>query len=194
MKVPPLRVLFMAAALFAATRPSVAEEWPRCTPLDAPVLRVEPPPTQYVDFCRREPGACRLSGPRILDGSDAMLARLARVNTEVNEEITLVSDPDNLGLEEYWDFPKDCRGDCEDFALEKRRRLVAEGVPSAALTIAFAFHEVQFFPHAVLLAETERGTWVLDNLNDPLMCWDALPYRYTRRERPDGLWTRFAPQ
>jgi predicted transglutaminase-like cysteine proteinase len=33
---------------------------------------------------------------------------------------------------------------------------------------------------------------VLDNLHDEPMCWDALPYRYARRERPDGLWTRFA--
>jgi len=64
-------------------------------------------------------------------------------------------------------------------------------VPGAALTLAIAFNEVRFFPHAVLLAETTAGTWVLDNLNDDVLCWDSVPYLFTRRERPDGLWLRF---
>ena len=85
--------------------------------------------------------------------------QLQGVNRQVNEEIELVSDMDNLGVEEQWNFPIDCRGDCEDFALEKRERLVAIGWPRSALTISIAFHEVQ--------------------------------YRYSRRERTDGLWTRF---
>lgn len=172
--------------------PAQAADWPRCTGLDLPVARVEPPPSQYAAFCARHPDACRLTGAGVLDGGPEMLARLDRVNRTVNAEITLVPDPDRLGREEDWDFPADCEGDCEDFALEKRRRLVAEGVPPAALTMAIVFHELQFFAHAVLLAETTSGTWVLDNLAPGLRCWDALPYRYARRERPDGLWSRFA--
>lgn len=187
------RVFATLAVLCSAAPIPAGADWPRCAPLERPVLRVEAPPTQYADFCDRNPDACALSGPSVIDGSDATLRLLERVNTAVNDEITLMSDPDNLGLEEYWDLPRDCRGDCEDFALEKRRRLVAEGVPSAALTLAFAFHETLFFPHAVLLAETRSGTWVLDNLHDTPMCWDAVPYRFTRRERPDGSWIRFRP-
>ena len=119
--------------------------------------------------------------------------RLRDVNSRVNAEVEFVSDMDNLGVEEDWDFPRDCRGDCEDFVLEKRKRLVDLGFSRASLTIAFAVHEVQFFPHAVLLAETTTGTWVLDNLYDEVLCWDAVPYRYTRREQPDGTWVRFSP-
>ena len=118
---------------------------------------------------------------------------LSDVNARVNDEVEFVSDMDNLGVEEDWSFPRDCRGDCEDFALEKRERLVDLGLPRASLTIAIAFHEVQFFPHAVLLAETTTGTWVLDNLHDDVLCWDAVPYKYTRREQPDGTWVRFSP-
>ena len=70
-------------------------------------------------------------------------------------------------------------------------RLADEGMPSASLTIAIVFHETLLFPHAVLLAETDAGTWVLDNLQDELLCWDAVPYFYTRREQPDGSWARF---
>jgi predicted transglutaminase-like cysteine proteinase len=165
---------------------------PRCGPLDLDVLRLDPPPSQYTDFCEREPGACAMWGEPVLDWTEERHDTLARINASVNDEIEFVSDQDNLGQEEVWSFPADCRGDCEDFALEKRRRLVALGFPPAALTMAIAFHELELFPHAILLAETTRGTWVLDNLHDDLLCWDALPYRFTRRERPDGLWTRFA--
>lgn len=184
----PLAAAF--AGLAAFTLPAGAA--PRCNALDLPVLRVEPPPSQYTAFCGLEPEACALAGPAVLEWSEALHADLARLNASVNGAITFMSDPDNLGVEELWSFPADCRGDCEDYALEKRRRLTEMGLPSAALTMAVVFHEVEFFPHAVLLAETTRGTWVLDSFHDELLCWDALPYRYARRERPDGQWTRFA--
>jgi predicted transglutaminase-like cysteine proteinase len=159
-----------------------------------PVDRVDAAPSQYLDFCGRNPEACRLDGPSVLSWTEALHALLREVNAGVNAEVAFVADMDNLGLEEHWDFPRDCRGDCEDFVLEKRERLVGRDLPRAALTIAFAFHTEQFFPHAVLLAETTRGTLVLDNLHDEVLCWDALPYRYTRRERPDGHWDRFSPR
>lgn len=184
-----LQSAFIAGCLVLA--PSVGAA-PRCNAIDLPVLRVEPPPSQYADFCMREPGACALTGPHVLEWSEALHADLARLNAEVNAAITFVPDPDNLGVEEFWSYPAECRGDCEDFALEKRRLLTAEGLPSAALTMAVVFHELEFYAHAVLLAETTRGTWVLDSLHDELLCWDAVPYRYARRERPDGQWTRFA--
>lgn len=145
---------------------------------------------QYADFCAREPVACDLTGAPVVDW-EATRSRLERVNRDVNAEIKFVPDRIGEGSEECWEFPTDGTGDCEDFALEKRRRLVAEGVPSAALTMAIVHHEVEFFPHAVLLAETTAGTRVLDNLFDEVVCWDAVPYRYERRERPDGPWERY---
>ncbi|MDG4649889.1 transglutaminase-like cysteine peptidase [Roseibacterium sp. SDUM158017] len=166
---------------------------PRCVPMDLPVASVEDAPTQYADFCTRHPAACELTGAPRLEWTDALHGQLEAVNRTVNAEVEFVSDMDSLGLEEHWDFPVECRGDCEDLVLEKRERLVGLGLPRAALTIAFAFHEVDFFPHAVLLAETSAGTLVLDNLYDEVVCWDALPYRFTRREAPDGSWLRFDP-
>lgn len=185
-----LRRLLPLVALLAATAPAGAV--PRCGPIDLEVLRLEPPPTQYATFCGLDPEACALTGAPVLDWTEELHAVLSRVNARVNADVEFVSDADNLGEEEVWSLPVDCRGDCEDFALEKRRRLTGdEGLPRAALTMAIAFHEVGLFPHAVLLAETSRGTWVLDNLHDEVLCWDAVPYRYTRRERPDGEWARF---
>lgn len=159
--------------------------------MDLAVARVQPPLSQYVDFCRRHPEACALEGAAVLPGTPEVQALLAEVNAAVNAEIAFMSDPDCWGVEELWSFPDTGVGDCEDYALEKRRRLVAAGLPSAALTMAVVYHREGYFLHAVLLAETEAGTFVLDNLSDALLCWDAPPYRWDLRERPDGQWSRF---
>ena len=172
--------------------PSSVLGLPHCVRMDLPVARIEAPPGAYRDFCRREAQACALRGSPVIDWTDEVHRRLQAVNSAVNREVRLASDWGNSGQEENWSFPDKGMGDCEDFTLEKRRRLVDGGLPGAALTCAIVFHEVQFFPHAVLLAETTTGTWVLDNLRDEVLCWDAVPYVYRLRERPDGQWTRFA--
>lgn len=182
-----------AAALLAACSSAAGSEPRVCPPLALPVARTEPPPSQYTAFCGQHPDACRLAGAARLDWTPATRAVLARVNREVNAEIRLLADQECFGLEDLWDFPRNGVGDCEDFALEKRRRLVAQGMPGASLTMAIVHHRDLFFAHAVLLSETTQGTWVLDNLAPGLACWDAVPYRYERRERPDGLWDRFTP-
>ena len=127
----------------------------------------------------------------MIQWDEDLAARLAGVNREVNAEIVFVPDWDLWGLEDRWSYPTAGRGDCEDFALEKRRRLVMKGVPSAALTIAIVHHVERYYPHAVLLAETTAGTFVLDNHFDEFQCWDSVPYRYERRERLDGQWVHF---
>lgn len=180
-------VLLSGTMLTAQTGPA---ETPRCVPMTPPVASIDVPPDRYRAFCGSHESACALTGDPVLTWSTDIAAQLDSVNATVNQEIDFISDWEALGIEDEWDFP-DCQGDCEDFALEKRRRLVAAGLPSAALTMAIGFHEVQFFPHAVLLVETTRGTLVLDNLYDTVLCWDAVPYIFTHRERPDGQWTRF---
>lgn len=159
--------------------------------MELPVAEVGEPPSPYADFCELNPSSCTLSGPSVVSWSTRLHNLISSINRQVNAEVEFIPDWENSGLEEIWAFPDDCTGDCEDYALEKRRRLVEAGLPSASLTIAIAFHEVQLFPHAVLLAETTRGTFVLDNLHDEVLCWDSVPYFFTRRERPDGWWTRF---
>lgn len=162
-----------------------------CTAMELPVWRLEPPPGQYVEFCAANRCDCTLAGEPVLQWNDEIRTVLSEVNRKVNAEIIFVPDWAFWGVEDRWSYPTAGRGDCEDFALEKRRRLVMEGVPSAALTLAIAHHVDDYYPHAVLLVETTAGTFVLDNRQDELQCWDSPPYRYERRERPDGQWTRF---
>jgi predicted transglutaminase-like cysteine proteinase len=190
----PTGTSFLLAVGFIVAFASSGHPEPRCEPMELPVRRLEGRPTQYEDFCQRHPASCILDGQPVTAWTSQVQRQLDDVNSRVNGEVAFVSDMDNLGLEENWDFPTNCMGDCEDFVLEKRERLVEMGFSRASLTIAIAFHETEFFPHAVLLAETTAGTWVLDNLSDEILCWDAVPYRYTRRETPDGNWVRFTHQ
>lgn len=162
--------------------------------MDLPSGRIEAPPDPYREFCEREAGACDREGESVIAWTTEIHRELSLVNREVNSETKFVPDPENSGLEEIWGFPENGRGDCEDFVLEKRQRLIDAGFPSAALGCAIAFHAVQLFPHAVLLVETTQGTWVLDNLHDEVLCWDAVPYEFKRRELPDGQWMRFEQQ
>lgn len=161
--------------------------------MDLPLLRVEGPPDAYAEFCANQPDACNLAGAAVIDATDTAQAELERINAEANRQIARISDWEFNGLQDVWSFPFNCQGDCEDLALEKRRRLVAAGFPGASLTIATAMHRTEQFPHAVLLAETSSGTWVLDDLSDDVLCWDRVPYDFVRRETPDGVWSRFAP-
>jgi hypothetical protein len=41
---------------------------------------------------------------------------------------------EHWGVIEQWDYPADGKGDCEDYALFKRKILVDEGFPRQALT------------------------------------------------------------
>lgn len=90
------------------------------------------------------------------------MAELQQINTYVNSTVTEVSDQELYGKEDVWALPVNGKGDCEDFALLKQRLLVERGWPRSALKVA-AVHTPQGEAHAVLTAETDKGTLVLDN-------------------------------
>ena len=142
-------------------------------------------------FCEDAPGACVLPGPQVVAATPELRAHLARVTAEVNARVVRTPDLDCAGGEEVWSCPETGYGACEDLALEKRRLLVAEGVPSAALTMAIVHDRTAFFAHAVLLAETDARTLVLDEVTDALLCSQAAPHEFDRPERPDGTWLRY---
>src|SRR3546814_10828787 len=81
-----------------------------------------------LDFCKRFPAECsetaQSGGPVVLD--DARWAQLDAVNSDVNRNIHYVADSRTFDRSEYWTLPQG-QGDCEDLALEKRRRLNAMG-------------------------------------------------------------------
>lgn len=162
-----------------------------CRAIDLPVHDVVDPPTAYADFCGRHPDDCRMTGPAVIAADERLWTRLAEVNRAVNAAVAPMSDWERIGDEEHWDYPARGRGDCEDIALEKRRRLVAAGLPRAAFTMAIVHERSRPSSHAVLLVETGAGTYVLDNVSDAPVCWAASAYNFEARERVDGRWSRY---
>lgn len=139
------------------------------------------PPIGHVSFCARDPGECRPYGAAgLLTLTSELWNQLNEINFSVNRSIAPVTDLDYYDLEELWTLP-DGYGDCEDYALLKRSRLVAAGWPTSALLVAVVFDEVGE-GHAVLLAHTDRGDFVLDNKTDVIRAWYDTAYQYVKRQ------------
>lgn len=121
---------------------------------------------------------------------------LNKINQQVNRDVKKANDIDLYGQEEYWALPRlvdgKLYGDCEDFALEKRRQLVAAGVPETALSLAVAV-TARGEGHAVLMVSTKSGDWVLDNLTPWATPWTDLNYHWVQRQVPGtAFWTGVA--
>lgn len=138
------------------------------------------PPRGLVQFCRAEPHACSQAkapshSPVTL--TPARWAALASVNARINRRVRPVPDQNDR-----WQVAQDT-GDCEDIAMAKQAALIALGWPRASLLIATAETE-RGEAHAVLVAVTDQGDFVLDSRVDRVMPWRALPYRWIARQSP----------
>jgi predicted transglutaminase-like cysteine proteinase len=119
-------------------------------------------PFGHVEYCAAAKGDCakRRAAAKLPSVS---LASLRSVNKSVNRTIKPVSDKDQYGIREKW--VKGARaGDCEDYALTKRARLSAMGVPKASLLLAVGRSAGE--AHTVLVVRTKEGDFVLNNLSD----------------------------
>jgi predicted transglutaminase-like cysteine proteinase len=153
---------------------------------NAPWLRVygvTQPPYGAVEFCQREAAECR-EGPmeeQRRAGTREEIAELDRVNRAVNKEIEPVTDHDQHGMTEFWTIPRSGKGDCEEYALLKRQRLIKAGWPASALLVTVVLDENKD-GHAVLTARTVTGDFVLDNKTDELRLWHKTPYHFLMRQ------------
>ena len=140
-------------------------------------------PYGWVDFCRRYEGECDAGGAAAVDInlSAKALAEINRVNHWVNAHVEPVSDMDHWGLVDRWDYPIDGKGDCEDYALLKRKMLIEMGFPRQALLMTVVKDESQE-GHAILTLKTNKGEFVLDNLNSDTKPWTATGYRFVKRQ------------
>lgn len=127
--------------------------------------------------------------PTLAYAMDAALwAKLNRVNTRINRAIVRSTDAAAYGVEELWSLPIENGqkyGDCEDYVLEKRLALIADGVPPAALSIAVV-DTTRGDRHAVLVVATDQGDYVLDNLTPWVLPWGETHYRWLARQTALG--------
>ena len=150
------------------------------------------PPPGFFDFCQRHPEECR----RVPETSAVVAltperrAELEGVQRAVNRRITSAEDIDQYGWREHWTYPTSGYGDCEDYALEKRRELMALGWPAQALFLAVA-RIPRGKAHTVLVAATSEGDFVLDNLKSAVLPWRRLPYAWQIRQQSGALPARW---
>ena len=137
----------------------------------------------WVAFCRRYADECRrddfAAEPIVFEGAAKDL--ILRVNAAVNRAITPATDLLQWGTEERWDFAETGVGDCEDYVLLKQRWLVSAGLPRQALLVTVVT-DLAGDGHAVLTVHTDRGDYILDNMNDDVKLWREMPYGFVKRQ------------
>ncbi|MBW9112421.1 transglutaminase-like cysteine peptidase [Rhizobium cauense] len=138
-------------------------------------------PIGHYDFCqghRNECGPNRNVSPA--DMSDAKWGMVRSVNSMVNNSITPMTDKEIYGKDEVWAYPTTA-GDCEDFALLKRRILIQRGISPANLLLTVV-RKPDGEGHAVLTLRTTSGDFVLDNLASNVKPWFDTPYSFIKRQ------------
>lgn len=140
-------------------------------------------PFGFISFCMRNPDQCAdPSGqPQIVHLDEGTWKTLLSVNEHVNNTMKFEDDMAHFGKKEYWTISKDGFGDCEDNALTKRKELIDDGFPAAALRIAVV-HTWEKLPHAVLTVATDRGDYVLDSRNWRVLPWNKTDYVWISRK------------
>lgn len=152
--------------------------------LPASMVSVGPtnPPIGHYDYCRRNPSDCQPNS-----GSQAPLhleetnwKTILKINFTVNTTIVPMTDMEQYGVDEYWAIAKTA-GDCEDYALLKRKLLHDAGVPYSDLLMTVVL-QPNGEGHAVLTVRTDRGDFILDNMRNKVMLWSETEYKYLKRQ------------
>lgn len=139
-------------------------------------------PIGHYEFCRANAKECSIKthdkGPLHL--TDVVWKQITGINKAVNDAVQAMSDFDIYGKDEVWAYPKGV-GDCEDYALEKRRALMQRGISLSNLLMTVV-RKSDGEGHAVLTVRTDKGDFILDNLNPDVLEWERTGYRYLKRQ------------
>lgn len=153
------------------------------------------PTKAWVEFCERLPAECAVDATEseVIALTPKVWSSLVAVNREVNEQIKPSTDEEHWGVADRWDFAEDGKGDCEDYQLVKRKRLIEQGLPRRALRMTVVIDE-EGQGHAVILVRTDRGDFVLDNKRHAVLPWSQTGYTYIKRECHEGrMWVSLDP-
>jgi len=172
-------LMTFGAALFASTEASRAEE-------QLPYIGVggeTSAPIGWAEFCVEYAPECDTapSVPHDVVVSTRAWTELKRINIAVNTKIKPMTDMDHWGVVERWNYPDDGYGDCEDYALQKRKLLMQAGWPREALLMTVV-RDHNGNGHAVLTVKTDRGEYILDNQTSDILFWSDTGYRFVKRQ------------
>ena len=139
-------------------------------------------PIGHYVFCEQHRAECAIRSastvaPRVTEFGWNLVRE---INVRVNHDIMPMTDQEIYGRDEVWSYPKDV-GDCEDFALLKRKILMEKGFSPADLLITVV-RKPDGEGHAVLTLRTSDGDYILDNLDNSVKLWSETPYRFLKRQ------------
>ena len=139
-------------------------------------------PIGWIGFCKKNPTDCNVPSVKAtrVTLTDDIWNMLVVTNSSVNQTVEAASDMAHWGMNESWDYPTDGKGDCEDYALQKRKMLIKAGLARQALPITVVLDR-HGDGHAVLMVRTDHGDFILDNQYREIMAWDRTGYTYLRR-------------
>jgi predicted transglutaminase-like cysteine proteinase len=171
-----------AAILTAAIAPaSVA--MPASSPMAHMVTgSVTSQPIGHYEFCQAHKDECsiRLPSATAAKVTEYGWDMIQQINSAVNARYEARTDLEVYGREEVWAYPTTA-GDCEDFALQKRKELAAKGFSLADLLITVV-RKPDGEGHAVLTVRTSEGDFILDNLTDDVKLWTDTSYTFLKRQ------------
>lgn len=177
-----LGILGIAALVVSATS-AMADGRPM------PILGATSQPVGHYEFCKRYEQECQRNDEiALVRLTPANWNRIVEVNAAVNRSIFPRTDQELYGTAEYWAYPK-TEGDCEDYVLLKQYMLEKLGFPRSALLITVA-RQANGDGHAVLTIRTDKGDFVLDNLEERVLDWKDTSLKFLKRqsERHAGKW------
>lgn len=139
-------------------------------------------PIGHYEFCQTHKDECNIKStntvaPRVTEFGWNVIRQ---INAKVNHDIMPMTDQEIFGRDEVWAYPKDV-GDCEDFALLKRKLLIEAGF-SPADVLMTVVRKPDNEGHAVLTVRTSDGDYILDNLSADVKLWSETPYRFLKRQ------------
>jgi len=159
-----------------------AQPGPEAAPAVVAVAAVTPAPR--LDDLFQE---VRRSEATVLHYTPELWRHLENVNAEINALIKPRTDVEAFGIDDYWTLPLEdggkAEGNCKHYALEKRRVLTEGGMSEDALSLAIV-RTPRGETHAVLIVATDRGDFVLDNLNREIVGWRDTGYAWLSRQTP----------
>lgn len=147
-------------------------------------------PIGHYEYCKANVRDCqiRTSNLQPVQLTRKRWSEIVEINAHANSVIRPVTDADYYGVEELWTYPV-THGDCEDYALMKRRELMRLGWPASSLLVTVV-RQKNGDGHAVLTVRTDRGDYVLDNLRQRIKLWHETEYTFLKRQMAahSGYW------
>jgi predicted transglutaminase-like cysteine proteinase len=140
-------------------------------------------PVGHAEFCATYRDECGANGSvrDAMELDEELWDELVSVNARVNSEIVPITDAQSYQVPEFWTYPERGYGDCEDYALAKRRELIRAGWDPSTLLLAVV-RESNGAGHAVLMVRTDRGDLVLDNQVVEVRPWNETNYQFIKRQ------------